>query len=302
MAYRFQRSRSVQKCVRAIACEQIDKAIGEIDAEDMDRHEAVHQVRKRCKKIRGLVRLVRPCFDNYRNENRFFRDAAKKLSGLRDAQSVIDCYDQLLNRFQDQIDQDQLASVRTALVERRQQVADDVSGLRLLLDELRCKLTQARCRARKWKIHGHGFAAIRGGLVKSYGRGRVAMRNAYREPTVENFHEWRKRVKYHGYHASLLRRSWPAMLKPQCRVSSQLSELLGDDHDLAVFRQILQDEDSQLGTASDRQVLFGLVDRRRLEIQAEAHPIGARLFAEKPKQLAARWQSYWSTWKALDQA
>lgn len=30
---------------------QIDKAIGELRDEELDRHEAVHQVRKRCKKL-----------------------------------------------------------------------------------------------------------------------------------------------------------------------------------------------------------------------------------------------------------
>ncbi len=73
MSYRLQRSESVIQGVKRIAREQLDKALTDIKNEDMDRHEAVHQVRKRFKKIRGLIRLVRPSFEKtYRARMRSF--------------------------------------------------------------------------------------------------------------------------------------------------------------------------------------------------------------------------------------
>ena len=46
----------------------------------------VHDVRKRCKKVRGLLRLVRPGLGpDYRRANADVRDAARELSSLRDA-------------------------------------------------------------------------------------------------------------------------------------------------------------------------------------------------------------------------
>ena len=70
MAFQILADESVEEAVQRIVREQIDKAIDEINDRELDRHETVHQVRKRCKKIRGLIRLVRPQLeDTYDREN-----------------------------------------------------------------------------------------------------------------------------------------------------------------------------------------------------------------------------------------
>ena len=57
MGYRIRQKESVQDAIQRIATEQIDKAIAEIEDAARDRHEVIHQVRKRCKKLQALVRL-----------------------------------------------------------------------------------------------------------------------------------------------------------------------------------------------------------------------------------------------------
>jgi CHAD domain-containing protein len=298
MAYRMRRKQSVQKSVREVALEQIDKAIGEIIDDELDRHETVHQVRKRCKKLRGLIRLVRPEFDDYRRENEFFRDAARELSYVRDAQSIVECFDDLIEHFQDQVDRDAFAPLRADLAERRQRIADDKVGLDNKLDEFLAKMRQARGRVLRWKINDCGFSAVEGGLVKTYRRGLKALRSTYENPSTENLHEWRKRVKYHWYHARLLRRIWPEMMNVWRAATDELSDLLGDDHDLAVFRQTLLNEPDRFGSDSSLQALIGLIDQRRAQLQAEARLLGQRLFAEESKQLCSRLGRYWKTWRA----
>ncbi|MEX0818045.1 MAG: CHAD domain-containing protein [Pirellulaceae bacterium] len=297
MAYRIRRKKSVKKSVRKVAGEQIDKAIGEILDEDLDRHEMVHQVRKRCKKLRGLIRLVRPVFDDYQQENEFFRDAARELSCVRDAQSIIDCYDDLIEHFENQIDRHTFASIRDELESRHQKIADDKIGLEKKLDEFLAKMREARQRVDQWKIDDDGFGAVEGGLINTYRRARKGLRNAYKNPTTESFHEWRKQVKYHWYHACLLRDIWPEMMSVQRGEADELSDLLGDDHDLVVLRQTLLNDPDHFAGKGDLQALIGLIHHRLAELQAEARPLGERLFAEKPKRLAARFHSYWKTWK-----
>ncbi len=76
MGFRLQHQESVAQGVKRIAQEQLSSAVAEIQNEELDRHEAVHQIRKRFKKIRGLIRLVRPVFQKtYQKENVIFRDA-----------------------------------------------------------------------------------------------------------------------------------------------------------------------------------------------------------------------------------
>ena len=97
MAYRFKRGNSsVEAGVRRIATEEIDGAIDEIDDNGLELHETVHQVRKRCKKLRGLIRVVRPAFDDYQDENAAFREAARALSYVRDTEALIETYDDLV--------------------------------------------------------------------------------------------------------------------------------------------------------------------------------------------------------------
>ena len=298
MAYRMRRKKSVQTSVRKIAAEQIDKAIAEILDEDLDRHKTVHQVRKRCKKLRGLIRLVRPEFADYQKENAFFRDAARELSYVRDAQSMVECFDELVDHFQDQVDRNALTSIRQELVARRQKIAEDEADLDDKLDAFYQHMREARQRVDDWKIDDDGVSAVAGGLKKTFGRCRKTFRTAYEEPTAENFHQWRKRVKYHWYHARLLRRVWPGMLKVQRTAADELGDLLGDDHDLAVLRQTLLTDPDRYGSEKDVQALLGLIDRRRAELQTQARPLGRRLLAEQPKQLASRFGEYWDTWKA----
>src|SRR6056297_1051257 len=120
MSYSVEPEESVQETVIRVAREQIGKAVDEIEDEELDRHETVHQVRKRCKKLRGLVRVVRPAIgDAYDRENACFRDAARSLSSLRDAQSLIDTLDDLRDYLGSLLVPDFAADVRARLLERR---------------------------------------------------------------------------------------------------------------------------------------------------------------------------------------
>ena len=58
MSYSIQPGERLIDGLRRIAVEQLDRAIDEVDDATIDRNVVVHQVRKRCKKIRAMLRLV----------------------------------------------------------------------------------------------------------------------------------------------------------------------------------------------------------------------------------------------------
>lgn len=298
MAYRLRRKASVQKSVVKIAREQVDKAVHEILDRELDRHEVVHQVRKRCKKLRALIRLVRPAFQDYQRENIFFRDAARQLSYVRDAQSILECFDGLIDRFGEDIDVSAYAPIRKQLAYRRQAVAKDQAGLENRLAEFLAKMKDARQRLENWRIDADGFSAVEGGLRKTYRRGRSAFHEAYENPSAESFHEWRKRAKYHWYHLRLLQRIWQPVMAAHIDAGGELCDLLGKDHDLAVLRGLLLDEPEEFASTAEMRSFAELIDRRCDELRCTARPLGERIFAEKPKWLAARFRVYWETWTA----
>ncbi|HZD88798.1 MAG TPA: CHAD domain-containing protein, partial [Pseudolabrys sp.] len=111
MPYRFKRSDdSVEHGVRRIAIEQLDKAIDEIDDGDLSRGVRVHQVRKRCKKLRALIRLIRPTLADFAAENAALRDAGHALAFARDAAVLIATYDGLMDAYRDEVARAEFAS------------------------------------------------------------------------------------------------------------------------------------------------------------------------------------------------
>ncbi len=297
MAYRLKRKKTVKAGVVKIATSQIDTAIEEIDDEEIDRHEVVHQVRKRCKKLRGLIRLIRPSFPDYQKENAFFRDAAGELSSARDAQSVIECFDDLVGYYKNRTDVARFEPIHRQLIDRRAERADKAGELEDKLKTFRARMVEARDRVKTWKINDEGFDAVADGFMKTYQRGRKAFAKAYEKPSAENFHEWRKRVKYHWYHCRMLREIWPEMLKVHRTTADDLADLLGDDHDLAVLKETLEKESQRFGDGEDLERIVALIDDRRAELQFQAQFLGERLYAEKKKHIAGRFGSYWLSWR-----
>ena len=232
MAYRFERDFStIQDGIRQLAVELIDDAIDCADGKCRDVHETVHSLRKSCKKLRGLIRLVRPVFDDYQAENAAFRDAARDFSYSRDCGVLIETYDGLLESYQEQVDRTKFAPIRRHLTVLQKQLAqgNDISER---LGEFRKAMAKARNRARGWRIAEDGIEALERGIRKSYKGAQRAMDEAAQEPTADVVHEWRKRVKDHWYHTRLLCAIWPRPMRARSAVADELGDMLGKHHDL----------------------------------------------------------------------
>lgn len=293
MPYRLRLGKPAGKSVQRVAREQIDRGIAELERGEIPPHEAVHQVRKRCKKIRGLLRLVRDELgDAYSSENAFFRDAAADISRLRDAQAHIEAFDRLVGE-RDEADGGSFEAVRNTLVQRRDRVAEQEERMDEKIACLASQLREARERVGDWRIRNKGFRVFAPGLQRTYQRGREAMMQAYASPSEAAFHELRKRVKYHWYHVRLLQDLWQPLMGTRRKIAKTLSDLLGDEHDLTVLRQTLLEAPDEFGADSETRQLLELIDCERTRLRNEAEPDCRRLYAEKPKAVAKRFRSYW---------
>ncbi len=293
--YRWQPGGSPRHQLRRIARHQVERGLDDLG--DPDRHAAVHAVRKRGKKVRALLRLVRAAAPElYGQENAAFRDATRRIAADRDAAVGLETYDALVARYSDGAGTGgsvlaRTAPVRTALVERRDQVLGE--DLERRIEAVRADLELGLERIETWELEAEGFDVVAGGLAKTYARARARMQDAYDQPSSPAFHEWRKRVKYHRYQVRLLQDLWPEVLKAQRSQLHDLSDLLGDDHDLAVLREDLLTEPERYGGEETVAQVCALLDRRRAELQAHARTLGERCFAESPKRFVARMGAYW---------
>ena len=274
--------------VRRIALDQIDRGLSEAVDQDLPLAERVHQLRKRCKKLRGLIRLVRPGFPAYAKENAAFRDTARTLSDVRDAGALVETCDALTAHFDDQLYARTFAGIRARFAEAAR-ATEDAEDVPERLDRARGALSAARERAAAWRIEEPEQAAVEDGLAKTYGRARKAMAAARTAPTGEALHEWRKRVKYHWYHLRLLKSASP-LIKPQIEAAGELSDILGDHHDLHVMAHEIG---SVEGIAdAEIEAFRGLMLGRQEAMEATVFRLGRVLFCEKPGAIAGRMGTY----------
>ena len=299
MEYTIQPDERVSDGIKRIVDGKIERGIDHID-EGGDVHETVHEVRKRCKEIRAAVRLVRPVLPTYKRENVHYRDAARRISDVRDAHAAVETFDDHLRpaaEARGALDDSTLDGIRATLVDRRETMAAE-RNLDRRLDEVRADLVEGRARIPDLPIATEGYDAVAGGLRKSYRRARSRMGEAYEQPEFERFHEWRKRIKYHRYHTRLLRRVWVGPMKRRRAELKELSDIVGYENDLAEFEMAMNDE--ELFATATRGILSEILTAKRSEFHRRGRPLGERLFAEDPDRLVDRLGAYWTATREYD--
>jgi hypothetical protein len=90
----------------------------------------------------------------------------------------------------------------------------------------------------------------------------------------------------------LMRSLWKPVLTTRAEESKRLSDLLGDDHNLAVLQQQLCDPPAELDSLHAIEHVRDLIFQLREELQRQALPLAGRLFAEKPAAIRKRFQRY----------
>ncbi|WP_323784848.1 CHAD domain-containing protein [Thalassovita sp.] len=265
MAYRLTRKdNSLQSALRRIALEQIDAGLRELADPAMDRKILVHNLRKRCKKLRGLIWLVHRGFPQARREDRAIRDLARLLADRRDRTVLLDTHSRLGG---------------DAVSFQEKSLPNEVGG----------RLRALRARAAHWTLKGKDAAILRAGLTEVAGRMNAALKKALKKDSPENLHQWRKWAKYHWYHARLMQSARPGPIRARRFEAQALAEALGDHHDLSVYRNRLDGQ-----PAADRDALDARAHKRQKKLQKRAFDLGRGFRADRPENLAKRWVKWWA--------
>jgi CHAD domain-containing protein len=290
-AYRLRDDEPLPEEIRRVARGRINHAIDELRGKTASTpEEAVHEARKDMKKLRALLRLARGELgeDVFARENACFRDAARELAGARDSDVMLETLGAL------ELPPGSGGELRKAIEAEREQggAGDRTDAAR----DAAAILKEARKRVDDWPLERDSFEAVSDGLERTYRRGRRAFAAARAEPSVDALHEWRKRAKENWYHHTLLRSLWPTVMGAAGDEAHELSDRLGDDHDLALLASWVS------ANADAGPELFEAVERRRAELQGEAFALGARVYAEKPSAFAGRLERLWRASEAAVRA
>jgi CHAD domain-containing protein len=261
---------------------------------EADLGEAVHSTRKHLKRVRATLRLSRDGIgeDTYQRENTHMRMIAGRLSGARDARVLLDTLAALEERFEDELPPNATVALRERLKDDHERELASLAEEGVADTTLQA-LEEASARTAEWTFERDGFDALRPGLRRIYRRGRKRLRAACAEPSVENLHEYRKRVKDLWHAAQLVRPAHPKRMKRLSRRAHDVADLLGDDHDLSVLRDYIEVHPQLVEDAASRDALLAVLDRRRNVLRRRALKRGRRLYKRSPKRFVGSIERGW---------
>jgi CHAD domain-containing protein len=297
MAYQLERSETAADGLRRIAAEEARTAAAALrGATAANRDEAIHEARKSVKKLRALLRFVRPEIGPvYDAESARLRRVGGGLSRLRDAGAVIETLDGLTERFQQDLGRTSLASIRRALAARKRE-AERRAGAGQVLNRMATALAALEKRVGRWPLPGDGFKPLVQGIERTYRRSRKAFERARRNPDAARLHEWRKRVKDHWYQMRLLGPFFEGAGEHEKDLRN-LQNLLGDDHNLTLLAEALSSKPLP-GTPAAAELCRGLIERYQKELRENALALGPRIYSEKPRKFTSRMEALWDVWQA----
>jgi len=300
-AYRLLPGEPVAEGLKRVIAGQVDDAIEQLRGEaGSEPAEAIHEARKHIKKVRSALRLIRDPIgdDTWRRENDHYREVARTLSGFRDAEILVEKLDDLAERFGPPSGE-RFAGFRQQLVDELQAAQDDGSIERATATAAG-ELSAGRARIEELPLRGDGWGLVAPGLHRSYRRGRKRLQAVEEEASVTNLHELRKRVKDLWYQLRLIRDADRRVIGSLADLAHDLSDHLGDDHDLALLREEAGRRRNAFAQPGDQRHLSELIDRRRGELQFAAISLGERVYDGKPKKFVKRLERCWKEWRKQD--
>lgn len=306
MAFRISRKHPPATAIRRSVSEQLSKAIKIAEDQQIAPDLRIHAVRRCCKKIRSLIRLVRPTLADDCSANETVRDAARSLSGFRDAHTVIAAWDWLARQPIPQATAADSEGIRASLLMLARSSTNPANAppgeATIALARFAQTLHGLTPTIKTWKIDGTGFSPLARGLRDTYLRGRRALEKAVVEGTTEQWHEVRKWVKYYSIQLRFLEPLCPRVLEAHRLFTEQLAEELGWEHDLGVLDQHLAGlGENPPPTLGERALELlpryrGTIATERHKLRSSAEVHARFLFSENPRLLAKRTVRYWKRW------
>ncbi|WP_319518229.1 CHAD domain-containing protein [uncultured Martelella sp.] len=243
MAFALDPDRPFDAAAKKAATSQLEDAIKALKKQPRGLHEAVHDARKKFKRVRGLLKLIRPAAPDFaRQENERIRAIAAGLSGERDATALIECATYLRGLAGDGARDMALARLETALRERRETIAATEADLKKKAKAAIHDCHDAIAAIEKIDLHADRKTAAKylaKGWKKQLANAQVALMTAQAEGDDNDFHELRKKSQTYWMFCALLSPVWPSALKGKRSDAKALADALGHEHDLSMLLALL---------------------------------------------------------------
>ncbi len=298
MSFSLDLDRPFADSIHRIGLSQIDRALMVLTPQEGG-EPGVHQARRSFKRFRALMHFAKPGFSkrDFKEFNQRVREIASRFSTTRDRQVMTETLIKIEASAEAKAARQAAQRAKQLLQEKgdESQRQMDETKLALAIEDLH----RLRLDFEKVNITLESFADLTKGMCTVYRGCRIGQTTAEHSATDEDYHDWRKHVQRHWRHLQLIRRAWPGIIRVHIAEARELSQILGEDHDLAVLRYFIEANRKRLGPKSDQQALIAECIKRQAQLRRAAHVSGLRLFADKPKALMHRFSVYWEMGKEL---
>lgn len=285
MAYRFKSSdRTIADGVRRIAADEFALIRAVLTDSALTPARKVHEGRKATKRLRALLRLTGPVMPGAKDEIAALREAARRLSALRDRSALAETLARL--------DLPEVTSQRLGSLIIPAPTAT-ARGAKKLLTAFGTEMDEAAARAESWKLTAKGWDALEPGIEKTYRRFCRSMQAAKHAASEEPVHEFRKRAKDHWYHTMLLRRAFPEVMEGYAATAEQLCDDLGDWRDLGLLEHALQKVPAHRLAKPEAASALEIIGAARRRSLKRAFRTARLLTAEPASAYAARLEAWW---------
>ena len=249
----------------------------------------IHLIRTTIKRLRALLRLIRPAVDPafFNRENMRLRTAAGLLSFARDTEVAR----QTLKAVpaSNQADQDAVDSVLSGF----ENGAEAPSNLAENIAEVRRRLEQTRRNFHRLKLKGTERGIVEAGLRAVYRQGRKRMKVAIAQGEDNAFHRWRIRAKNLYYQLEFLESVLPKRVQRMLSRLARLQDQIGRDHDVAVLRAWLKKTPEAFGGNEKVQRVIACLDGETHELRQASVPLGEKIWRRKPRRFAYKVARHW---------
>ncbi len=297
---RFREGETLAEGIDRVVGEQFAVALGVTEAPAEQQAISVHSTRKALKRLRAMLRLVRDTIshDCYHTDNQVLKLIAAELSAVRDTWVMAEVLDRLLPH--DPVSQPAVSTLVARLEERYRTESQALLENEAHMVSIVEQLQNARERSKRWSIRAgetdvplpHEFASIEPGLQRVYKRGRRGMRIVADSPTDTLLHVWRKRAKYLRHQIEAMNVLDPVTMTHYELELEQLTDLLGDDHDLAVLLARFNN-DPALVEGIELGPVLDAIGARRHQLQNKAIDLGRSFFASPSTDFIALIEDLW---------
>jgi CHAD domain-containing protein len=278
MSFSIAVNKNVEKQLQKIVFTQTQKAIDESKADTISADKAVHQIRKRCKKQRALLRLVRYGLKDkalYKQKDGYYKSIANLLAGARDKKVLGDTFSNIVKKYG--LDPDMYASLAQSIEDI--QLRQDEVQITKNLEQARGMLEENIEDVKKFTLKTNDFKDLEKGFQKTYAKAKKLFTQAKEDTNVEILHEWRKWSKYHWYQMQILGRNEKCLLNARLNRLELLADILGEFHDIAVFKEYLHGVSVQY-----EEEFVSYLERESEYLKKVSFEMGEELFCARPKK------------------